>query len=483
MNRTEINISLVADRRPNRQDHSSCRLRRWLTTLLVLLITGAAGPGLAQILDPVPARAATQQLILDEVRLQGASRTPVTTVYRYLGLKPGQEITQQSLIQAVGQLKEGGLFRAVSFFTMPGSARGRLILVLEVQEHAFDFRWAAGNTDLDGWYLVPAMLSYDNPLGRGGLFDFQFRIGFRHSGVLLRYQQPPVGDSRTYWGAQLSSSSTDRPYFWKGMEYRHTVYSGGAGSVYGRRLGTTGRAEVGIRLEAIDVANSASVHLGSEDGTLEDGQSVPAEDLPEPVREALGTDFRAVLHTDWQYDTRSKTLRAGTPTGGFWGRAKGTFSFQGDRSHLGLQADLRKFQEIPGGVLAGRMRTAWVGDEAAFYDRLFLGGVYSVRGFPVHALSAPGGDTWLVSSSLEYRTSILSNAQGSKLTGVLFLDAGASGQTGQPDPYSGVALGAGYGVRWKVWWLDWIGVDVGFPLTDRPVDMKFQVTASIGWSF
>jgi outer membrane protein assembly factor BamA len=451
--------------------------------LLVLLIAGIMGPAAAQVPQPIPARASSQKLTLEEVRLKGATRTPVTTVYRYLELEPGQDISQQTLIQAVAQLKEGGLFRSVSFFTMPGSARGRLVLILEVEEHAFDFRWAAGNTDLDGWYLVPAMLAYDNPLGRGGLFDFQFRIGYRHSGVLLRYQQPPVGDSRTYWGAQLSSLSTDRPYFWQGLEYRHTVYSGGVGAVYGRSFGDAQRAEVGLQLEAIDVANSASVHLGSEDGTLEDGQSVPAEDLPAPVQEALGTDFRAVLHTDWQYDTRAKRLRAGTPTGGFWGRAKGTFSFQGDRSHLGLQTDWRKFQEVPGGVLAGRLRAAWVGDEAAFYDRLYLGGVYSVRGFPVHALSAPGGDTWLVSGSLEYRTSILGNAQGSNLAGVLFLDAGASGQSGQTDPYSGVALGAGYGVRWKVWWLDWVGVDVGFPLTERPVDMNFQVTASIGWSF
>ncbi len=46
-----------------------------------------------------------------------------------------------------------------------------------------------------------------------------------------------------------------------------------------------------------------------------------------------------------------------------------------------------------------------------------------------------------------------------------------------------MSVGAGYGVRWRVWWLDWIGVDVGFPVTKRPLDQRFQVTASIGWSF
>ncbi|MDX2473206.1 MAG: hypothetical protein QNL91_05810, partial [Candidatus Krumholzibacteria bacterium] len=73
--------------------------------------------------------------------------------------------------------------------------------------------------------------------------------------------------------------------------------------------------------------------------------------------------------------------------------------------------------------------------------------------------------------------------KGTKLAGVFFVDAGASGSSGVADPYTGAAVGTGYGLRLRVWWLDWIGLDVGFPVTDRPLDQRFQVTASIGWSF
>jgi len=109
--------------------------------------------------------------------------------------------------------------------------------------------------------------------------------------------------------------------------------------------------------------------------------------------------------------------------------------------------------------------------------------MYTVRGFATNSLSAPGGDTWLVSSSVEYRSRILGDREGTKLAGVFFLDAGASGSSDSVDPYTGLAVGAGYGLRLRVWWLDWIGVDMGFPLTERPLDIRFQGTASIGWSF
>lgn len=443
---------------------------RWVAVLIVLatLATGAV---------------AERTLTLASIELDGATRTPLTTVERYLGLAPGDTITQDGLIAAVAQLREGRLFRTVAFYTRPGPMRGAIILVLEVAEHRFDFRWAAGNTDLDGWYLAPVMLAYDNPFGRGGAADMQLRVGFRHSGFVARYLQPRAADGRTYWGLALHTLSTDRPYFADGVEYRHTVYFNGLDAVLGRHVSPTRTIEAGVTLEGADASDEAYVSLGSADGRIGEGDRVNARDLPESVRAATGGSFRTILSLDWRHDTRTTRRKAGSPVGGLWGRVKGTYTLQDGHSHPGLQADLRAYGEVPGGVLAARMRAAWVGDRALFYDRLYLGGLYSVRGFPTHSLSAPGGDTWLWSGSLEYRSTILPAAEGTRLAGLFFLDVGASGQDDAVDPYTGIAVSVGYGVRWKVWWLDWLGLDVGFPLTDRPLDQDFQVSASLGWSF
>jgi outer membrane protein assembly factor BamA len=436
---------------------------------------GLVRPGIADV--------SSRTLHLAEVQLSGATRTPLSTVYRYLCLQPGQAIDQGTLVAAVAELRRGNLFRSVNFYTRPGAERGQLVLVLEVEEHHLDFRWAAGNNDLDGWYLSPAMVAYDNAFGRGGLFDLQWRVGFRHSGLIWRYGQPRVGNGRDYWSTAFSYVNTDRPYFSDGVEYRHHVGSTALSGVWGRHFDDNRLVELGLRLETVDASHHATAFTNSADGTIKFDQDIPADDLPPAVRADIGRVYRAIVHLDWQRDTRTPELRAGTPVGGVWGRIKGHAVAQDSRSHAGLLADLRVFREVPGGVLALRARGACVGQSAAFYDRLYLGGMYSVRGFPTHALSAPGGDTWLWSSSLEYRSRILGDARGTRLAGLFFVDAGASGASDALDPYHGVAASAGYGIRTRVWWLDWVGVDVGFPLTDRPLDMRFQASASIGWSF
>ncbi|MFH2053410.1 MAG: BamA/TamA family outer membrane protein [bacterium] len=460
------------------------RVRLCLALLLLLCAPAGASPASTAAADTVAvADNPSRTLRLAGVELEGATRTPLATVYRYLPLRPGQTIDQPALVEAVERLRAGGLFRSVAFYTRPGAERGQLILVLEVQEHRLDLRWTAGNTNLDGWYLSPATLAYDNPSGRGDRLDLQWRIGFRHGGLLLRYDRPRADRERDYWGARLSVMGTDRPYFAGGVEFQHHVGISGLQGVYGRALGGDDLIEFGLGLETVDVDDHATAVTAAEDESIAIDQEVPASLLPEPVQQAMGRRSRAVLHADWQHDTRSAQRRADSPVSGAWGRIKGHAVLQDQRSHAGLQADLRLFREAPGGVLALRLRGAWVGSHAQFHDRLYLGGMYSVRGFATHSLSAPGGDTWLWSGSVEYRSTILGDARGSKLTGLFFLDAGAAGSSDAPDPYPGLAAAVGYGIRWRVWWLDRVGVDVGFPLTDRPLDQRFQATASIGWCF
>ncbi len=457
---------------------------RLAVCVLTLLLLTLGSPAVAQIApaDSLAESIAARTLFLEDIELTGTGRTPLSTVYKYLPLRPGQPIDQAQLIDGVGELRNSGLFKEVSYFTRPGSARGRLILVLEVKDHSLDFRWAVGNTNLDGWYLVPAMLAYDNPTGRGGLLDLQWRIGLRHQGLILKYVQPRAGSGRDYWGTRLSTISSNRPWFADGVEYRHEVRTSGLSAVYGRRFSDRWLGEIGLNLEGVKTADYSKAATASADGSVSIDEKIYGDDLPPGIRDSLGDDGRLIAHVDIQHDTRGKEKRAGSPVSGLWGRLKGYGAAQGLRSHAGLQADLRGYHNSPGGVLAWRLRGAVVSEKAAFYDRLYLGGMYTVRGFPTNSLSAPGGDTWLWSSSLEYRSRILGDSKGTKLAGLFFLDAGASGEFDQ-DAFSGVSAGAGYGLRLRVWWLDWIGLDVGFPLTERPIDQRFQVTASIGWSF
>lgn len=454
----------------------------WLVAAAALapaVVSAQAGPD-----SPDTTEASSRRLVLAGIELAGATRTGLETVYRYLPLRPGQDIDQSALVAGVEELRAGGLFKSVAFYTRPGAGRGQLVLVLEVVEHRIDFRWAAGNTNLDGWYLVPAMVAVDNAFGDGGNLDLRWRLGLRHNAMLLRYSRPRAGDGRSYWNVEAGAGETERPYFADGVEFRHRVDTAGLAFAFGRRLDERRLVEFSLDAQTIDVARHSIAHTSSQDGSIDYEQEIPEADLPPAIRDAVGRSARASAHLDWQYDSRTAVHRAGTPQGGLWGRAKGGLVVQEGRAgHATLQLDLRTFRDTRGGVLATRLRAAWVGESAAFHDRLYLGGMYSLRGFPSGALSPPGGDTWQWSGSIEYRSPILADAKGTKLAGVLFVDAGAGGAGDAADPYPGLAAGAGYGLRLRVPWLDWVGVDVGFPLTERPLDMRFQGHASIGWSF
>ena len=461
----------------SRRLQGGCRLGLFLTILL--LLAGPQGsPAEARAQAPVERR-----LILSDVVIEGASRTPRMTVLRHLGLLPGQAISQDSLLEGVARLREEHLFAEVEFFTRPGTERGELDLVLEVREHAFNFRWGVGNTDIDGWYVSPILLERQNFSGRADLLRLEWRIGFRHSGAYLRYRRPHGAEERSYSETLLGFLSTDRPYFSEGVEYRHQVDRGELGYVYGRHLSSNSLLEAGMTLGSVESSHYSEAYTISPDGSIEEGDQIPLADQPMGIAAVEGRDMRAAFSLDWQGDTRGKGRRAGTPTRGTWGRIKGTYVLQEDHSHPGLQADLRTYREVAGGVLAGRLRGAWVGNKAAFYDRLYLGGMHTVRGFPTHSLSAPEGDTWLLSGSLEYRSRILGQGDRTTMAGLFFLDAGLAGADDVSDPYDQLAVSLGYGVRFRIPWFDWVGVDVGFPLTDRPLDMRFQVNASIGWSF
>ncbi len=442
----------------------------WLAGLLVLLC-GAAHAG-AQV----------PELVLERVEVAGATRTSDATVALYFPLRPGEPVDQQTILAAVDELRRSGLFESVDFYTRPGSARGRLIVVLEVQEQGVDFRLGTGNTDLDGWYLVPAQLAFDNQLGRGERLDLRLEIGYRRTGLELSFAEPRLGDGRSYWGFRTGIVGTDRIWFFRDTEYRQHVESGGTEVYVGRRFARRWSTEIGVRWERVEADSTATVHVDDEVHGLERGDELPFAELPADVARGVGRRDRSVAHLDLVLDSRGSAWIAGSPASGLWGRLRGEAYLQGDESFGALSLDLRAYRAWLGGGLAVRLRGGLVGEAAAFYDRLYLGGLYTVRGFPSQSLSAPGGDTWLWSASCEFRAPLIGRPAAPRLAGVLFVDAGDSGRDMRP-VWRDVALGAGWGLRLRVAWIGWLGLDFGVPLTDSPVHDSFHAYASIGWTF
>jgi outer membrane protein assembly factor BamA len=426
--------------------------------------------------------AASRSLVLEAIETVGNDRTSHQTVLLYLPLRAGDSVDQTVLLSAVEQLRQSGLFAAVDFYTRPGSERGRVVLVLEVEEKGLEVRFGTGYSDLSGWYLIPAELALDNRLGRGEKINLQLKLGYRYSGLVFAFDEPRLGDGAGSWGFQGSVLGTDRVYFIEGIEYRHRVQSSAFDVHLGRRLSTIWTGELGMRFERVDVDSFATVHATDELRNVESGDRLEWPDLPAEIARAAGERTRSVARLELRLDSRSGRSTVGSPASGFWGRVRLEGFLQGDNSFGGVSLDLRRYQSLLGGALAARIRAGAVGSDAAFHDRHYLGGLYSVRGFPSQSLSAPGGDTHYWSASCEYRAALVGHRANPRLAGVLFLDAGDSWTGGRPT-LRDAAFSAGYGLRLRVAWLGWLGLDFALPLSDSPVDDAFQAHASIGWTF
>lgn len=451
-------------------------MRRAIAPLLLLLVlpvaVGAAAPG----------RGA---LVLEDVVWHGLQRTGRADADALLGLRVGDAVDQALLVEAVASLREEGPFASVDFYTRPGSARGRIVLVLEVVEAEPRSRWTAelgaGNSDNDGWYIIPVDVGVTRLFQDRDRLAARFSLGYRTAELSLGYRGL-LGDGRTWWGLSAAARSTDRYYVMDGLEVSHHVGRAAVAAELGRRLATRWTWEGRLLRETADAADDAEYAVDSQFRDVDMGDPIATADLPAAIRDDLASRRRTVLESELTFRDASARRVAFTPARGSWARLTARAVDDDEHGAFGFASlDLRAYRAAAGGVLAARWRGAVTGDNAPFYDRLYLGGLYTVRGLPSHGLTEPGGSTWLWNASLEYRAPLAGDRVEPGLAGALFLDAGQSGDAIRPEGRE-VAVGAGWGLRWRLFGIV-MGTDFAVPVTGSPVEELFHGSFGIGWSF
>ena len=439
---------------------------------------------LAVLALALPIFAAGQPLVIEQIEINGNSRTSESTVCRYLRIEPGDEVTPEELLAAMETFRETRLFDSVEFTSRPGSARGRIVLHIEAKEKGVQFRFGAGYQNLSGWYVIPAELRFDNRLGMGEQIRLQAKIGYRTTGLHLLYEHPRFGDGRNHWGFSLYGTGNDRVYFLEGTEYRHGVEEGGAEAHLGRSLTDHLSIELGGGYENIEPDTFAVAGGKNENCEIEPCDELTLEELPGHVAADLDLVQRGIARFDMTWDSRAAGRLAGTPVAGLWGRvrAKGIFPDAGDPYPI-VTADLRGYRSLFGAAFTARLRAGAATAETPWYDRFYIGGLYTVRGFPSHSLSPPGGETRFCSASIEMRAPLAGGRANPRLAGILFVEAADGWSVNSEPKWEDVAASAGYGLRLRVPWLGWLGIDAGIPLTESPVNDAFYISGSIGMTF
>ena len=414
-----------------------------------------------------PNSSSNQTLRIERIEIQGTTKTRHSVIHRYLTLKVGEEITPELIAQNYDALTATNFFKRVDFTSKPGSAPGNVILVIEVSERYWPWLEVAGGfSELEGWYIIPLGVRFDNFFGRGDLGGARFLLADRIGGTYLHYRHPQIFKSVFDLQIEVGGTKQSFIHYFGGRQVLHDVENGEARVA---AIGTRGWAShfsAGFQFNHWRPAAQA---------TFTDNDSTFRLTL-NPLATQLGETKVNRLFAHLQKDTRDDRL---FPRRGVWG----ALAFEIADSALGsdvnftsLVFDGRVYAPLGKNTLALHAKAARISEAAPFYERHYLGGAYSLRGFAERGLTPLGWGTELFLAQAELRFPVAGNSQRPSMSATIFFDTGS---LKTPKGTHAFTSAAGFGFRVKTPIIGLLRCDFAYPL-DRD-DFRFHL--ALGQTF
>jgi len=433
-----------------------------LVTVAVAVTPAARG---AQGLPP---------LVLEAIAVQPDEPLVRELVTDLLRVEPGVAVDAASLVQARENLQDSGYFSEVVVYTAPGTRPGRVVLHADVVlDRKPRFVTGLGYEPLDGWYLNLLGVRVRNQPRPGSELRLVWRDGFNTQGLLLAGELPRAGRPGHAWLAEAEL-------------YQQTWYVYEGRDHWQQHVGRF-QLRAGYRWP-LSPALMATVRGGvsgyDPDDTItqwdtEDDEERPASDL---IGADLGRGSLVDLWCELAWDRRDpvRPWQRGAWAGT---RLRASTDLEGGASFWTGELDARRsFAAGPHRALALRARVAHASGDTPYHLRFPMGGVTTVRGYVINQLSSPYGASSLWHTNIELRVALADReAPLPKLTAVVFLDAGQAWDDGGSD--YGFALAAGYGIRFRLPWVQLVGLDIGYPLREIGEDAPFAAHISLGWLY
>jgi outer membrane protein insertion porin family len=411
-------------------------------------------------------------LVVSSINITGNTKTQKNVILSLLDFKVGDSIDKERLGKNVARLEGSNFFKSVNVYTQPGEEKGFVNVYIEIRERRWpSFQFKSGFNELDGWYISPLGIRFDNFFGRGNYFGAEFLIGDRVTGLDISYLRPNIVGSDLNLGINLFSRDRQFVHYLEDVKYLQHVKSGGL--------------SIGLNANR-GLLKYLWFELVRETFTADDFMKKPDNDttfaLP-PVLQPFSGQKEEVgrIIISLNVDTRDQVFY---PLGGWWGSlALDQVSTQlgAFKDYKRVILDIRRYQALVNDwVIAARIRGGWVDDQAPFYEKFYLGGPNSLRGYKDRSLNPLGYASYLVQGGAEFRFPITRNKFPRQfLTGVLFYDIGEAWN--KPDEFDASRLKSslGYGFRVRVPIIGLVRLDFAYPIPEY----EFRVHLSLGHTF
>ncbi len=441
-----------------------------LFSFFLVLVLFAAVLGQSTPVDANPGNAPS--LVVESIQVSGNTKTGRDVILSLLDFRAGDRIDQEQLDRNVRHLEETNFFKDVDVYTQPGSDRGKIQVFVEVRERSWPFfQFRSGFSELDGWYISPLAVRFDNIFGHGNYMGAEVLIGDRVSGLDISFLRSNFMNSDLNVRFLLFTRNREFVHYVDDQKNLQNVSSSGISI---RLNGNRGIMKY-LWFDFVRESFQADNFMWPA-GNKNDHLTLPGVLQPFSGKKEVGR-FIVSLYAD----TRDQRFY---PMHGWWG----SISLNQASAQLGAFADykraivdVRRYQLLGQGVVfAMRLKAGWIDDSAPFYEKFYLGGPNSLRGYADRSLNPLGYASRLVLGSAEIRFPITHrNFPRQFLTGVLFYDAGQAWNAAQEFDSGDIHTSLGYGFRFKLPIVGLVRLDFAYPVPTY----DFRVHLSLGHTF
>lgn len=425
------------------------------------------------------------QSFVERIIIQGNNRTKDKVLRRELALAPGDVYDSVAVEASKKRLENLGYFSKVDISPEETAVEDRKNMVITVEEQRTgSITFGAGFSTVDS-LLGFVELSQGNfdatnwPTFTGGGQKFRTRLqyGLRRQDALVSWTEPWFMNQRLSFGFDLFYSNAE----YLSSDYNQRRY--GAAIRLGKALNEFWRVGFRYQAEAIEIYDVDA-------------------NVPNFIQAESGTRTKSSVTATLSYDSRDDLFltRKGEKVE-FTAEGAGG-PLLGDTNIWKLQADATKYFLLPWDLIFSLGGSAGVGDAfngddiMPIFDRYFVGGSRSIRGFQFRDVGPkkrkagaidvddPGGEPF-GGQTFAYANAELTYPIIDRVRGAFFVDAGINNEETFDFSTEHFALGTGIGLRLNLP-VGPLRFDLGFPVVEesRLVDgVKVEFHFDVGYQF
>jgi outer membrane protein insertion porin family len=440
---------------------------------------------------------------IERIEIQGNDKTRDRVLRREIVITEGEKYSQTKLEYSKERMTALGYFERVDMSEGDGTEADGLIITYEVKEKPTGtFQVGAGFSSIEQ-FIITAQVDQQNLFGHGQSLSLQAQLSGIRRLLQLQFVEPYLAS--TLWSLSLDGSYTTNSY-----SAYNTRQSGG-GIAFGHPV-----LDRNLRLALRYSADYTKVGAANGSGFFGVGGVPNAAGATfqqqAPIHYAQRSGFTSAMRLSLTYDSRDNRM---FPTKGIYASVSSEAAdpvLGSERTYFRNRYFGRFYHPLIWGMVLRINTEAGIVTSRSkkgvpLYERFFLGGILSVRGFPYNDLGPnaslpqtldPGatpnririGGNIMLRTNIEVEFPIV---QAVGIKGVVFFDAGNVWNTDQTycqlpayypeDPsrklcgYNDLRTSAGFGLRWFSP-MGPLRFEWGFPFNPRAneQDMRFDFT-------